>query len=77
MKLEKYAPALFVLLWSTGFVVARYGTHDAGPFTFLAIRLMLAAGALWVIAIFTNAPNLERIHISPTVAVGMCMHALY
>jgi drug/metabolite transporter (DMT)-like permease len=77
VKLEKYAPALFVLLWSTGFVVARYGTHDAGPFTFLAIRLMLAAGALWVIAALTKAPKLERVHVAPTVAVGICMHALY
>lgn len=77
MKLEKYAPALFVLLWSTGFIVARYGTHDAGPFTFLAIRLLLASGALWVIAAFTKAPKLERTHIAPTVAVGICMHALY
>jgi len=77
VKLEKYAPALFVLLWSTGFIVARYGTHDAGPFTFLAIRLLFAAVALWVIAIITKAPKLERIHITPTVAVGICMHALY
>jgi drug/metabolite transporter (DMT)-like permease len=77
VKLEKYAPALFVLLWSTGFVVARYGTHDAGPFTFLAIRLMLAAAALWVIAALTKAPKLERVHVAPTVAVGICMHALY
>ena len=77
MKLEKYAPALFVLLWSTGFVVARYGTHDAGPFTFLAIRLMMAAAALWVIAALTKAPKLERVHVAPTVAVGICMHALY
>jgi len=77
VKLEKYAPALFVLLWSTGFIVARYGTHDAGPFTFLAIRLLLAAVALWIIAIITKAPKLERIHIAPTVAVGICMHALY
>ena len=38
---------------------------------------MLAAGALWVIAIFTKAPKLERIHIAPTVAVGICMHAMY
>jgi drug/metabolite transporter (DMT)-like permease len=77
VKLEKYAPALFVLLWSTGFVVARYGTHDAGPFTFLAIRLMLAAAVLWVIAALTKAPKLERVHVAPTVAVGICMHALY
>jgi drug/metabolite transporter (DMT)-like permease len=38
---------------------------------------LLAAVALWVIAVFTKAPKLERIHIAPTVAVGICMHALY
>ena len=36
------APAVFVLLWSTGFVVARYGTQDAGPLTFLGLRTLVA-----------------------------------
>ena len=30
----RLAPAIFVALWSTGFVVARYATRDAGPLTF-------------------------------------------
>jgi drug/metabolite transporter (DMT)-like permease len=77
MSWEKSAPALFVLLWSTGFVVARYGTHDAGPFTFLAVRMFLAAGILWLIAGALKAPKLKRIHISPALVVGVCMHALY
>jgi drug/metabolite transporter (DMT)-like permease len=77
MRWEKSAPALFVLLWSTGFVVARYGTHDAGPFTFLAVRMFLAAGILWLIAGLLGAPKLNRLHISPALVVGVCMHALY
>ena len=36
-------PALFVLLWSTGFVGAKYGLPYAPPFTFLAVRLAVAA----------------------------------
>lgn len=77
MSWEKSAPALFVLLWSTGFVVARYGTHDAGPFTFLTVRMFVAAGLLWVIAVGLRAPKLNRVHLSPAVVVGVCMHALY
>ncbi|MFZ9359615.1 MAG: EamA/RhaT family transporter, partial [Ilumatobacteraceae bacterium] len=36
--LARVAPAIFVALWSTGFVVARYATTDAGPLTFLSVR---------------------------------------
>ncbi len=50
-------PGVFVLIWSTGFVVARYGMPHAPPFTFLAVRFFLSmlclglwarlAGAAW------------------------------
>jgi drug/metabolite transporter (DMT)-like permease len=33
-----YAPALFVLLWSTGFIGAKLGVPYAEPFTFLSLR---------------------------------------
>ena len=44
-------PALFVVLWSTGFIAAKLGLPDAGPFSFLAVRmvavtLLMAAVAL-------------------------------
>ena len=74
---EKSAPALFVPLWSTGFVVARYGTNDAGPFTFLAVRMFMAAGILWLIATGMRAPKLNRVHVFPAIVVGVCMHSLY
>lgn len=43
-------PVVFVLIWSTGFVVARYGMPHAPPLGFLAWRyaLSLAAFALWI-----------------------------
>jgi drug/metabolite transporter (DMT)-like permease len=43
-------PAVFVLIWSTGFVVARYGMPYAPPMTFLAWRYALSvlAFALWI-----------------------------
>jgi len=43
-------PALFVLIWSTGFIVARYGMPHAPPLKFLALRyaLSMACFLVWV-----------------------------
>ena len=43
-------PAVFVLIWSTGFVVAKYGLPYAPPLTFLSIRyaLSLLCFLVWV-----------------------------
>ena len=77
MNIEKVAPPLFVVLWSTGFIVARYGTRDAGPFTFLAIRMILAAVALFVIAAVLRESSLRREHLTPLFIAGILMHACY
>jgi len=45
MSLDALAPAIFVLLWSTGWIVAKYAAMHAGPFTFLTIRYALSAVA--------------------------------
>lgn len=77
MRLARVAPGLFVLLWSTGFIVARYGTRDAGPFTFLAVRMFISAAILWLIAVAMRAPRIERRHVSSSAVVGVFMHATY
>jgi drug/metabolite transporter (DMT)-like permease len=71
------APALFVLLWSTGFVVARYGTTDAGPLTFLTLRLSISAAVLAVVATGTRAPKPSRVSVRWAVLAGLGMHAVY
>lgn len=35
-------PAVFVLIWSTGFIVAKFGLPYAPPLTFLVIRYVLS-----------------------------------
>ncbi|MEY4147241.1 MAG: hypothetical protein RL278_797, partial [Actinomycetota bacterium] len=40
---ERLTPWIFVALWSTGFVVARYSTRNAGPLSFLTVRMLCAA----------------------------------
>jgi drug/metabolite transporter (DMT)-like permease len=68
---------VFVLLWSTGFVVARYATDDSGPLTFLAIRMFIATAVLWLLATVTKAPAITA-HTARWVALsGLGMHAMY
>lgn len=71
------APVAFVLLWSTGFIVARYGTRDAGPLTFLFLRLVVAAAVLWAWAAVTDAPRLTRHQVVWAAVAGLGLHAVY
>jgi drug/metabolite transporter (DMT)-like permease len=68
---------VFVVLWSTGFIVARYGTDDAGPLTFLALRLTIAAVLLAIYAWATDAPSLSRAGAKWASISGLGMHAVY
>ena len=70
------APAVFVLLWSTGFVGAKYGIPYAEPFTFLALRLLIAGGLLAVAAAFTRT-RIDRAHAGRAAVSGLLLHATY
>ena len=48
-------PALFVLLWSTGFIAAKYGLPYAPPFAFLFYRFALVAALMVVVSLATGA----------------------
>jgi drug/metabolite transporter (DMT)-like permease len=50
------APVLFVVMWATGFVVARLSAPHADPLTFLAIRFPIAGAIFALIALATAAP---------------------
>ncbi|MDO8361512.1 MAG: EamA family transporter [Actinomycetota bacterium] len=71
------APWIFVVLWSTGFVVARYGTDDAGPLTFLSVRLAIAAVVLAAVAAATHSPRPKRRQVGWAAVAGLGIHALY
>ena len=49
------APILFVLLWSTGFIGARYGLPYIEPLTFLAVRMVFVVLVMTVIALAARA----------------------
>jgi len=71
-------PLVFVLLWSTGFVGAKYGLPYAEPFTFLALRLALASALLAGIAGLTRSPlPSSRAQYRRAAVVGLLLHAGY
>ena len=39
----RIAPLLFVMLWSTGFIAAKYSMQNADPFVFLSLRMTITA----------------------------------
>lgn len=71
-------PALFVLLWSTGFIGARLGLPHAEPLTFLALRYALAASLLVLVALAMKAPWPRTWReVGHYAVAGILVHGLY
>jgi len=78
LKTARLAPYLFVFLWSTGFVGAKYGLPYADPFIFLSLRIFIAAGILLIAArIMHTQIALSRSEISKSALIGLFLHAFY
>lgn len=71
-------PALFVLLWSTGFIGARLGLPHSEPLTFLSLRYVLAAGLLILVSLASRAPWPRRpTEIVHFAVAGLLVHGVY
>lgn len=71
-------PVVFVLIWSTGFIVARYGMPNSPPFTFLLFRYVfsIVCFASWVM--WARVPWPEgRAQWGHLAVTGVLMHAGY
>jgi len=78
LKLSSVAPILFVLLWSTGFVGAKYGLPYADPFIFLSVRVLIAALILFAVAALMKLPiAIGASAISRSSLIGFFLHACY
>jgi len=71
-------PAVFVLIWSTGFIVAKFGLPYAPPLTFLMLRYVLSIICFLIWIRLARAPwprePQQWVHLAVT---GMLMHAVY
>ena len=76
--LERYAPGVFVIIWSSGFIVAKYAFAHSDVIFFLALRLLIAAV---ILALITKAMKqslrLTRREILASLLIGIALHAIY
>jgi len=76
--LTRLAPLLFVFLWSTGFLGAKYGLPHAAPLAFLLVRYLLVIALMTALTLLFRArwPGDARqwFHIGLS---GLLVHGLY
>lgn len=76
--LVRAMPAVFVLIWSTGFIVAKFGLPYAPPMSFLAIRyaLSLLCFIAWIAIARVAWPSsrAQWLHLAVT---GILIHGAY
>lgn len=79
MKLfAKLAPAFFVFLWSTGFIGVKFGIPFAPPFTFVALRMVIAAVLLAIVTlIVTRGFRMTVDGLWKSSLVGLALHGAY
>jgi drug/metabolite transporter (DMT)-like permease len=78
LSFERIAPALFVLLWSTGWIVPVYGIGHATAEIFLVARFLLAALAFAALSLASRAPwpRNPKLILHGLVS-GALLHGLY
>ncbi|MGO9628554.1 MAG: DMT family transporter [Xanthobacteraceae bacterium] len=71
------APAVFVLLWSSGFIGAKFGLAYAEPLTYLALRMAAVLILLGLIIVLTRPKWPGAAGTWHSVATGLMVHGLY
>jgi drug/metabolite transporter (DMT)-like permease len=74
----RFAPGVFVLLWSTGFIGAKLGTPYVEPFTFLSLRFAFVILLMLPLAFFLHVQWPRSLREAGHIAVsGALLHAGY
>lgn len=77
ISLGNIAPGLFVLLWATGFIGARYAMPWTGPFLFLSVRFAITFFILAAIIIFSRRSWPVRRDAFHAMFAGCLLHGFY
>jgi drug/metabolite transporter (DMT)-like permease len=71
------APAIFVVLWSTGFIGTKYVLRSAEPLTYLAIRMAVVVALMAVIVAIARPQWPNRTGIAHSIVAGLLVHGFY
>lgn len=75
--MTRYIPFIFVLLWSTGFVGAKFGLPYAEPFTLLMWRMVIVVPLFLVLIVIFKRPKISLFDASIQGLVGLLIHGFY
>jgi drug/metabolite transporter (DMT)-like permease len=75
--LKKLIPFLFVLLWSTGFIGAKYGLPYASTGDFLSIRTIANIVVFILLILILKQPKLTLKQICHAMVTGVFIHGAY
>ena len=77
-RVRAITPLIFVLLWSTGFIGAKYILPYAEPFVFLTIRYFFATLILVALAkIMKESLKISQAAIKQSMIVAVFLHVIY
>src|SRR3981189_3184916 len=71
------APAIFVVLWSTGFIATKSVRTSADPLTYLAVRMAVVVGLMAIIVAIARPQWPDRSGIGHSLVAGILVHGFY
>jgi len=75
--LIRFVPLMFVLLWSTGFIGARYGLPYIEPFNLLLIRMLMTLGVFLILILVFRARWPSPAQALHQLVAGALVHGCY
>jgi len=76
-RLLRWVPLLFVLLWSTGFIGAKYGLPYIEPFYMLFLRMLMTLAVFAVLMKLFGARPLSLRQAGHQMVTGLLVHGAY
>ncbi|MBR0752798.1 DMT family transporter [Bradyrhizobium jicamae] len=73
----RLAPAIFVVLWSTGFIGTKYVINNAEPLTYLSIRMAIVVVVMTVIAAIARPRWPDASGVFHSAVAGILVHGIY
>jgi drug/metabolite transporter (DMT)-like permease len=71
------APGVFVVLWASGFIGAKFGLPYAEPFTFLALRMAFVGLLIGIVIVLTRPPWPDCHGVVHSAITGVFVHGCY
>ena len=75
--MTRFIPIIFVLLWSTGFIGAKFGLPYAEPFTLLMWRMLIVVPLFFLLVVIMKRPAISAKDAAIQGLVGLLIHGFY